>query len=110
MKINPTTLSWEAPSTDAAGEAIDYELEYEVGITSERTEDYFAPLVTIPGQLREGKTYEAPISDLLLDYGTHTIALRSFAKEMPDLMSEWSEPVSFRLVAVPSAPLDLRVT
>ncbi|MFT7338135.1 MAG: hypothetical protein ACI92B_001464, partial [Marinobacter maritimus] len=46
MKINPTTLSWEAPSTDAAGEAIDYELEYEVGITSERTEDYFAPLVT----------------------------------------------------------------
>ena len=110
MKLNPTTLSWKAPTTNVDGTPIDYELEYEVGIASENAEGDYAPLVTIPGQLREEDTYEAPISDLLLDYGEHTIALRSFDKFIPDRMSEWSEPVTFMLKTVPSAPLELRVT
>lgn len=110
MKTNPTTLSWKAPTTNVDGTPIDYELEYEVGITSENAEGDYAPLMSIPGQLREGEDYEAPISDLLLDYGEHTIALRSFEKAVPDRVSEWSEPVTFLLQTVPSAPLELRVT
>lgn len=110
MKLNPTTITWQAPTTNVDGSPIDYELEYEVGITSENAEGDYAPLVTIPGQLREGETYEAPISDLLLDYGEHTIALRSFDKVIPERMSEWSEPVTFMLATVPERPLELRVT
>lgn len=110
MKLNPTTLSWQAPTTNVDGTPIDYELEYEVGIASENTEGDYAPLATIPGQLRENETYEAPISDLPLEYGEHTIALRSFEKAMPERVSQWSEPVTFMLETVPSAPLELRVT
>lgn len=107
MKLNPTTLSWKAPTTNLDGTPIDYELEYEVGADDGKA---YVPLMTIPGQLRQNENYEAPISDLLLDYGEHTIALRSFDKSMPDRMSEWSEPVTFTLATVPSRPLELRVT
>lgn len=110
MKLNPKTISWEAPTTNTDGTPIEYQLEYEVGLADESAEGGYALLMTIPGQLREGKTYEAPISDLTLEPGRHTIALRSFAKQDPARVSQWSEPVSFRLQPVPSAPLDLRVT
>ncbi|WP_417500771.1 hypothetical protein [Marinobacter sp.] len=110
MKVNPTTLSWQAPTTNVDGSLIDYELEYEVGIAGDSTEGDYAPLATIPGQLRERETYVAPIADLPLDHGEHTIALRSFDKAQPDRMSEWSEPVTFMLATVPERPLELRVT
>ena len=85
MKLNPKTMSWQAPTTNVDGSPIDYELEYEVGLEDL---DGFNPIVTIPGQLREdGKTYEAPIGDLSLDEGVHVIALRSFSKEDPERMS-----------------------
>lgn len=109
MKLNPTTMSWNAPTTNIDGTPIDYELEYEVGLHTGEQGGY-EPLLTIPGQLREGETYEAPISDLMLEHGENTIAIRSFAKQDPDRISEWSEPVTFRLQPVPSAPLELRVT
>lgn len=110
MKLNPTTLSWNAPTTNVDGTPIDYELEYEVGLAPEGAVGDYQPLVTIPGQLREDETYEAPISDLPLEYGEHTIAMRSFEKAMPTRVSAWSEPVTFMLQTVPSRPLELRVT
>lgn len=110
MKINPKTMSWEAPTTSVDGTPIDYELEYEVGLATGKQLGDYQPVATIPGQLREGKTYEAPISDLALEYGEHTIALRSFKKANPELISEWSDSVTFSLQPVPAAPLELRVT
>ncbi|GGE75794.1 hypothetical protein GCM10011533_30170 [Streptosporangium jomthongense] len=108
MKVNPETMSWTAPTTNVDGTEITYALEYEVGLDQK---GIFSPIVTIPGQLQPDNRYTAPIADLPLEYGEHTIALRSFAKEAPDRVSEWSEPVTFVLSAeIPRAPLDLRVT
>ena len=108
MKTNPETMSWTAPTTNVDGTEITYALEYEVGLEHNGV---FAPIVTIPGQLKEGDRYTAPIADLPLEYGEHTIAMRSFAKEDPDRKSVWSAPVSFVLSEeIPNAPLDLRVT
>lgn len=108
MKINPKTMSWEAPTTNVDGTPITYALEYEVGLDQNGV---LAPIVTIPGQLKEGDSYTAPIADLPLEYGEHTIAMRSFAKDDPGRMSAWSEPVSFVLSEeIPNAPLDFRVT
>lgn len=107
MKINPETLSWTAPTTNVDGTEITYVLEYEVGLSEN---DMFVPIVTIPGQLADNDRYTAPIADLPLEYGEHTIALRSFAKEDPDRKSVWSAPVSFVLSEeIPNAPLDFRV-
>ncbi|MFP3979147.1 hypothetical protein [Marinobacter sp. KMM 10035] len=113
MKINPTTLSWTAPTTNVDGSPIDYELEYEVGIEPKDVEaevGYYKPIATIPGQLRANERYEAPISELPLEYGENTIALRSFKKAVPELVSQWSDPVTFMLQPVPERPLELRVT
>lgn len=109
MKVNPKTISWTAPTTNVDGTEITYALEYEVGIDV-AGEGGYMPLVTIPGQLQTDGRYEAPIADLPLMEGEHVIAMRSFAKEDPELKSEWSEPVMFALKPVPNAPLDLRVT
>lgn len=110
MKINPKTMSWTAPTTNVDGTPITYELEYEVGLLTADQGDY-EPIVTIPGTLRTDERYEAPIADLELLAGEHVMALRSFAKDDPEWMSEWSEPVTFAISdEIPNAPLDLRVT
>lgn len=109
MKLNPTTMSWEAPITNVDGTPIDYMLEYEVGLAGENAPGDYDPIATIPGQLRNGETYEAPISDLELTEGEHTIALRTFAKDTPERISEWSDPVSFMIMPAPKPPLALRV-
>lgn len=109
MKTNPETMSWEAPTTNVDGTEITYDLEYEVGLKTK--EGPFDVIVTIPGQLQDGGRYTAPLSDLALDYGEHTIAMRSFAKDDLSRVSAWSEPVSFVLSEeIPNAPLELRVT
>jgi len=112
MKVNPKTMGWAAPTTNEDGTAITYELNYEVGVRSgENPTGDYDPIVTIPGQLRDGGRYEAPISDLPLDFGRHEIVLRAFAKDDPDRMSAWSPPVAFVLSAEkPSAPKGLQVT
>lgn len=110
MTLNPNKLSWTAPTENEDGSPIDYELEYEVGLLKDNGTDHdFDPVATIPGQLREGDRYEAPIADMGLGAGDHLLALRSFAKGDPDRKSEWSESVAFRIAKVPAAPLDLRV-
>lgn len=109
MKTNPETMSWTAPTTNVDGSEIDYELEYEVGVYTEDAQG-FEPLVTMPGQLQSDGRYTAPIAMLSLADGEQEIALRSFAKQQPELMSEWSASVTFMVAPVPSAPLELRVT
>lgn len=110
MKINPTTLSWMAPTTNVDGTAIDYELQYELGLYDEEA-DLIEPLMTIPGQLRDQETgaYEAPIADVGLDTGSYEMALRSFAKEDPERVSTWSNTVEFAISdRIPGPPLEFR--
>lgn len=106
MKLNPKNLIWRAPTENTDGSEITYALEYEVGLM---TNGVFAPILTVPGQLRVDQLYEAPIGHMALGVGEHEIALRSFAKDDPELRSEWSESVRFRIEEVPTAPLELRV-
>ena len=108
MKVNPTKLSWKAPTTNVDGTPITYALEYEVGVV--QTDGSISPLMVVPSQLQTDVGYEAPIADLQLDYGTYEIALRTFAKDNPQRVSDWSNPVEFAISQeIPSAPLELRV-
>ena len=109
MKLNPEFLIWDEPQNTVSGDPIpdDRSLEYEVGIIGDGNPE---PLMVIPGQLREGTQYEAPISKLDLGDGAHEIALRSFYKDAPDMKSTWSESVSFRIDgSVPESPLGVSV-
>lgn len=109
MLTNPSTLSWQAPLTNVDGSKITEELDYELGIADENND--IAAVVTIPQQLQvEDGKYEAPIADMDLGPGEHTVALRAFVKSSPELKSEWSETVSFKLAGVPEAPFDLQVS
>jgi hypothetical protein len=110
MKINPTTLSWMAPTTNVDGTPIDYELQYEIGLYDEEA-DSIVPLMTVPSSLRtdEAGAYEAPIADVGLDTGSYEMALRSFAKEDPERVSLWSNTVEFAISdRIPNPPLEFR--
>lgn len=104
--INPKTLSWTAPTTNVDGSPITGTLEYEVGVKAGTT---FEPTAVIPGQLQPDERYQAPIGELALPKGDHTIALRTFTKEQPGVKSDWSESVTFSIAGVPMPPLELRV-
>lgn len=107
--LNPNTLSWNAPRTNVDGSEITEELDYELGIADGN--NGIVAAVTIPQQLQvEDGRYEAPIADMDLGPGEHTVALRAFVKSSPDIKSEWSETVTFRLVGEPGVPFDLQVS
>lgn len=107
MKINPKTLSWQAPTTNVDGTPIDYELDYELGVVDNGVTT--AKLV-IPAQLNETGAYEAAIANMGFAYGEHTVALRTFAKDDPARKSAWSNSVNFILSRrIPSAPTNVAV-
>jgi hypothetical protein len=107
MKVNPTILSWKGPTTNVDGTPITYALEYEVGLVADGN---VTPLMVVPAQLQTGTGYEAPIGGLGLDYGTYEVVLRTFAKDDPERVSDWSNPVEFAISEqIPNAPLELRV-
>lgn len=107
MKINPKKLSWQAPTTNADGTPIDYELDYELGIQADGA---ITPSLVVPAQINDGGQYEAPIADMGFDYGEHVVALRSFAKSEPARKSAWSNTVNFTLSRrIPGAPKNLAV-
>ena len=109
MKVNPTILSWKAPTTNVDGTPIDYALEYEVGLVG--ADGSIAPLMVVASQLQTGDTYEAPIADLGLEVGqTYAIAMRTFAKEQPSRKSTWSAQVEFAISnRIPMPPLSVAV-
>lgn len=109
MKINPSIMSWTAPTTNIDGTPIQYDLEYEVGLMDAK--QVIQPLMVIPAQLQTGNDYEAPIDALDLVNGTYQIALRTFAKDDPKRVSAWSNPVEFAISEqIPNAPLALAVS
>lgn len=109
MKINPSVMSWTAPTTNVDGTPIQYELEYEIGMSD--ANGAISPLMVIPAQLQTDSDYKAPIAALGLANGTYQIALRTFAKDDPKRVSAWSEPVEFAISEqIPNAPLALAVS
>jgi hypothetical protein len=106
MKINPTKLSWTAPTTNTDGTEITYDLEYEVGqVTSTGT---IISIMVVASQLQPDGQYEIPLEDITLDYGEHTLVMCTFAKDNPYRKSAWSAGVSFILSAeIPNVPLGL---
>lgn len=110
MKVNPKRMSWVAPTTNTDGTEINYDLEYEVGLLDENGDPQ--SLMVVAAQLREETSeYQAPIADLQLEPGEHEITMRTFAKEDPDRVSQWSNPVGFVISReIPEVPLDLQVS
>ena len=107
MKINPTTLSWKAPTENEDNTPIDYELGYEVGV---KAGDTFMPIYATPGSLNPDGNYEAPIEAMNFQDGVHTIAMRAFRADSPSVMSKWSNELSFEIENDrPNAPFDIAV-
>lgn len=108
MKINPKTLSWQAPTTNTDGTPIQYALEYELGV---ETNGAFVPQLTVPAQLNSDGRYEAAIEGMAFEYGQHTVAMRTFAKDEPARKSVWSASVNFTLSRqIPNPPMDLALS
>jgi hypothetical protein len=110
MKVNPTQMTWQAPTQNVDGTPIDYVLNYEVGL--EDANGQLQPSMVIPGQLQDGGDYTAPIADLGLAAGsTYRIALRTFAKDEPARKSVYSEMVDFAISdRIPNPPLAFAVS
>lgn len=109
MKVNPSVISWNAPTTNTDGTEIQYEVNYLVGIGT--SADTIEPMMTLPAQLQEDGRFEAPIELLALENGEHFLALKAFAKEDPERVSEWSAPVQFAISEeIPDAPFGLQVS
>ena len=110
MNINPTEMTWQAPTTNTDGTPIDYVLNYEVGL--EDGNGQLQPLMVIPGQLQEGGEYKAPMGNLGLPVGsTYRIALRTFAKDQPARKSVYSDLVEFAISdRIPNPPLGFAVS
>jgi hypothetical protein len=105
MKVNPKVIAWSAPTTNTDGTQIAYALEYEVG---QVLVGGIVPIMVVASQLQEGGQYNAPIADIALDFGEHTLVLRTFAKEDQERKSEWSVGVTFALSAqIPNPPFDV---
>lgn len=109
MIVNPSTISWQAPDTDEAGEPIDYELDYELGVVDSDT-GVVTPLMTLPYALTNDGRFEAPLADTSLGSGEHVVALRSVRRDLPELKSVWSDPVRFLNAERPNPPLVLKVS
>jgi hypothetical protein len=108
-KVNPTELSWAAPTTNVDGSPIQYELNYELGIQD--ADGVIQPNVVVVGTLRQDEKYVAPIADMGFETGLHVIALRSMAADNPQRVSEWSGTVDFYISdEVPKAPLEVAVS
>jgi len=108
MTVNPTRVTWTAPTENEDGTPIDYELSYDVG--KKLADGSFVPIYTTPGSLNPDGTYEAPIAEMGFEDGKHEIAMRAFRVDVPTLRSVWSNTVQFEVeVNKPGAPLDVTV-
>lgn len=111
MKINPTKLTWQAPTTNQDGSPIDYELDYEIGFISDGVADP-VPYFVVPSSLQpvEG-TYELMLDELGLGQGTYMLVMRANHRENLKRVSQWSSPVAFEFTTeIPSAPLNVAVS
>ena len=110
MRVNPNKISWHAPTENTDGTPIEYALEYELGV---KKDGEITAHTVVPAQLRDEDTpdeYEAPIEDMGFEVGEHVIALRAFAKDDPERMSDWSETLKFAISdEVPRAPFGLEL-
>lgn len=107
-QVNPTKLTWRGPSTNTDGTPIQYDVNYELGVVGD---DGITPKLVVVANLRESEDYEAQISEMGFDKGSHEVVLRAIPADDPTRASEWSEPVSFIISdEIPNPPLELAVS
>ena len=87
-KLNQAKITWQAPTENEDGSAIDYELGYELYVDGEAS-------ATFPGRLNPDGTYEQEVSTLFPDtvYASYTVQLKAFRIDQPDLKSGLSNAV-----------------
>ena len=100
-KINPTELSWLAPTNNTDGTPITEPLSYRLLVDG-------VDFLDFPGTLNaDGRFYEA-VAPMAIEDGAHTLTLKAFYVSQPALISDPSNPMDVILgVQPPEAPLDL---
>lgn len=102
---NKTKFTWQAPTENTDGTAIDYPLDYELGVA---VDTIYQPVSVFPGTLNPDGTYEALIANFAAfdAFGTYEVVLRAINRNNPTAISDWSAPLVFTLSAeIPTAPL-----
>lgn len=103
--INPEKLSWSAPTKNTDGSDITEPLSYTLGVSDDGGE--FVETLSFPGSLNPDGSYSVAFSELALEPGAHSIALRAFYVDQPEAKSGWSGALDIVLHAVPEAPFGL---
>jgi hypothetical protein len=107
VRINPKNLFWRAPTENEDGSPITSPLDYELGGVLDETT--IVSLYTVVGSLQTDGSYQAPLGEMAFEPGEHGIALRAINRDLPELVSKWSAPVFFKVVAAPKPPLAVAV-
>ena len=97
-KLNPVTLQWEAPTQNTDGSAITEPLSYRLMVDG-------ADFLDFPGNLNPNGLYEAEIAPMNIPKGPHTLNLKAFYRDNPDLISDPSGPLEIVMgVGRPNPP------
>ena len=99
-KINPTELSWLAPTNNTDGSVITEPLSYRLAVDG-------VDFLDFPGSLNaDGRFYE-DIAPMAIPDGPHSFTLKAFYVSQPLLISDPSGALDVVLgVKPPEAPLD----
>jgi hypothetical protein len=108
--INPSRLSWQAPTENEDGTPIDYELVYHLGV-EDPLDGSFEVVAEFPGDLNPDGTYQTDLSQFSFGDGQHTIALRAVRADLPTLVSAWSNAITFEVENdTPNPPMNLALS
>ena len=96
--INPTTLSWNAPTENVDGSPITDPLSYRLVVDG-------ADFLDFPGTLNPDGSYSVATVDLGLPNGIFQMELKTFYEEAPELISDPSNSIVIGLgVTSPNPP------
>ena len=105
MKINPTEISWTAPTENVDGTPVTEPLSYTLGVHDGAD---FVEQISFPGTLNADGNYTAPIESLNLPQGVSTISLLAFYVSDPETTkSDWANPLDVHLGLQPNPPFGL---
>jgi len=100
-KLNPTKITWEAPTSNTDGSPIVGDLAYRLYVDGSGFADF-------PGALNPDGKYEADITVMGLPDGASTLTLAAFYVDKPELISDPSNGIDIVLgVARPNPPTGL---
>ena len=103
MPLSRDRLEWQAPTENIDGTAIDYDLDYELGLTTTAG----GPLVattTFPGTLNPDGTYYADLTSMVFPIGDLELGLRVINRDDPTRVSDWSNRLPLVVTGAPPRP------